>query len=161
MFLNVPSMGATQAPIGYAVDRAWIVKGTGGNRPAAVEGYDFTLTENDTKLVAKINQYLAFRVLPSRAAKGRNLYFRVYFPYNIQIAVWGAGNAFSRWYSPGWHTVQCEYMLNGTCRYTIDGAVLYTGSVFGVPDFYGVGVGTILFDIGNRGGTLPANYEWW
>ena len=160
MFLNVPSLWATQPPIGYAVDRTWIVKGSGGSRPAAVEGVDFTLTENDTKLVARINQYLAFRILPSRVAKGRNLYFRIYMPYNIQIAVWGSGNAFSRWYTPGWHTVLCEYMTNGTNRYTIDGAVIYTGSIIAAPDFYGVGVGTILFDIGNRGGVPPAGAEW-
>lgn len=162
MLLNVATIGSSAPPLGLAVDRAWIVKGSGGNRPNAVENVDFQLTENDTKLVTKVNQYLAWRMLLSRAAKGRNLCFRVYFPYNVQIAVWGAGgNAFSRWYTPGWHMVQCEYMTNGYSRYTVDGAVLYTGTIFGVPDFYGIGVGTILFDIGNRGGTPPQYYEWW
>jgi hypothetical protein len=162
MLLNVPSLGATQPSINKAVDRAWIVKGSGGgSRPSAVENVDFRLSESDTKLEILVHQYLAYRMLYSRAAKGRNLCFRVYFPFETQIAVWGAGNAFSTWYPAGWHLVQCEYMTNGYCRYTIDGVVRYTGTIFGVPDFYGVGRGTVLFDIGNRGGTPPQYYEWW
>ena len=33
--------------------------------------------------------------------------------------------------------------------------------VRGIPDFYWSGAQTILLDVGNRGGALPAGYEWY
>ena len=52
-------------------------------------------------------------------------------------------------------------MLSGIDAYYIDNALIYAGAVRGVPDFYWSGVQTILFDVGNRGGVLPAGCEWY
>lgn len=161
MLLNVASLGATST-IGLAIDRSWIVKGTGSNRPSSIEGVDHVLTEFDSKFQALKNQYYACRILPSRVANGAVLYFRIYFFTSTQIAVWGSGGAaFSAWFPVGWHTVKCEYFANGQNRYTVDGTVRYSGTNRGSPDFYWTGAGTMLVDIGNRGGVLPAGCEWW
>ena len=63
MLLNTITHGA-ELTLRPPVNRGWIVKGTGSNRPAAIEGTDFTLTELDTKFVARYNQYMAFNLLP-------------------------------------------------------------------------------------------------
>jgi len=161
MLLNTITVGVEFQPRA-PINRAWIVKGTGSNRPAATEGVDFTLTETDTKFVALRNQYMAFNFLPRyEAGVTKKLYMRFYIGLSTQVAVWGNGNAFSRWFGAGWHTFHLEYYANGQNAYYIDGILLHSGVVRGVPDFYWTGAQTILFDVGNRGGVLPAGYEWY
>lgn len=161
MLLNLQMSGAVST-LGLAINRAWIVKGTGSNRPPAIEGYDFTLTENDSLFKCLRDQWYACNMLPTRVQAGKTLYFRIHFNSSVQIAVWGnLGSAFYAWYNAGWHTVKCEYFENGQNRYTIDGVVRYSGPNRGVPDFYWGGVQTLTVDIGNRGGVLPAGCEWW
>lgn len=102
MLLNTITIGAEFQPRA-PINRAWIVKGTGSNRPAATEGVDFTLTETDTKFVALRNQYMAFNFLPRYVAGvTKKLYMRFYVGLSTQVAVWGNGNAFSRWFGAGW-----------------------------------------------------------
>lgn len=161
MLLNTINLGG-ELQLRPPVNRSWIVKGTGGNRPAAIEGSDFTLTEMDTKFVANYNQYMAFN-LQSRYVAGvtKKLFLVFNIGLTTQIAAWGSGNAFSRWYGAGWHTMHIEYYANGHNAYYIDGVLLYSGAIVGIPDFYWNGAQTILFDVGNRGSALPAGYEWY
>ena len=56
MFLNIMTAPA-KSKYGNVIDRTWIVKGPSNARVPAVEGSDFTLTEDDTKFVMPINQY--------------------------------------------------------------------------------------------------------
>lgn len=161
MLLNTITHGA-ELTLRPPINRGWIVKGTGSNRPAAIEGSDFTLTELDTNFVARYDQYMAFN-LQARYVAGetKKLYFRFYLARSAQVAVWGNGNAFSRWFGAGWHDFRLEYYSNGHNAYYIDNALMHAGAVRGIPDFYWSGTQTILFDVGNRGGILPAGYEWY
>lgn len=161
MLLNTITHGA-ELTIRPPINRGWIVKGTGSNRPAAIEGTDFQLTEVDTKFVALRNQYMAFNLQPRYVAgETKKLFMRFYIGLSTQVAVWGNGNAFSRWFGAGWHEFRIEYYSNGHNAYYIDGALMHAGAVRGIPDFYWSGSQTILFDVGNRGGTLPAGFEWY
>lgn len=161
MLLNTITLGA-EFQARPPINRGWIVKGTGNNRPLAVEGSDFILTEIDTKFEARYNQYMAFN-LQQRYVAGvtKKLFLRFYVGLSTQVAVWGSSNAFSRWYPAGWHTLRCEYYANGQNAYYVDDVLMHSGSIRGIPDFYWVGVQTLLFDVGNRGGVLPAGYEWY
>lgn len=162
-----PSCDYGITPLGEGIiNLAWVVKGTGSNRPYAIRGTDFEVGDGLTKFTALKSQYIAFNLTSRFPALGgaRKLYFRVYLPTTIQIAVWGVGgNAFSTNFGAGWHTVQCDYAADGTNKYYIDGALRYSGTIRGIPDFYWNGVSghTVLFDTGSRGGTLPAGYTWY
>lgn len=162
MLMNLMSAPVTSS-YGKVIDRSWIVKGPYTNRKPAVEGVDFTLTEEDTKFNMIVNQYFTVIMLPSRAvgAAGKSLFFRVYVNDTVQAGLWKDGLAFALDISAGWHTFRCDHFANGQNRYTVDGVVRYNGPKRWGVDFYWSGPRTIFFDVGGRGGVKPSDCEWW
>jgi len=162
MLLNA-MMASGLSSYGKVVDRSWAWKGPSTTRVPAIEGVDYTLSEDDTKFVMTTNQYFTLVMLRERARNsvGKSLYFRFYLSNTVQVGVWSNGVAFALDLGAGWHTARSDYYADGQNRYTIDGVVRYTGPKREVIAFYWTGPRTFYFDVGDRGGVLPANCEWW
>lgn len=162
MLLNAMTVTG-KSTYGKVIDRTWIVKGPSTSRVPAIEGSDFTLTEDDTKFVMPINQYFTIIMQRQRVreAAGKSLYFRFYLSNTVQVGVWKDGLAFAINLGVGWHTARCDYYANGQNRYVIDGVTRYSGPKREAIDFYWSGPRTFYFDVGDRGGVLPADCEWW
>lgn len=104
-------------------------------------------------------------------ALGKKLFFRYNYKngYNAgcQISPWNGGQLFNIQTSGNtWHEVRVEYATTatGTHRWYIDNVLRYQGTKYADMDmFFSIpgGSNEFLFDVGNRGGTLPAGYIWW
>lgn len=159
MLLNV--MDVKGLPMLSGVDASWVMKGAWPNRFNAVEGVDYRLTESDTKLEILKWQVNTIRFYVERIVASSALFLRIYVPYTSSIELWGATAAFRVECPAGWHSLKLEFFANGQNRYTLDGVVRYTGTIRGAVYVVWTGSGTLLADIGNRGGALPAGFEWW
>lgn len=148
-------------PMLSGIDASWVMKGAWPNRVNAIEGVDYKLTESDTKLEILKWQVNTIRFQAARIVAPSALFLRIYVPYTASIELWGGTAAFRVDCPAGWHTLKLEFFANGQNRYTLDGVVRYTGTIRGAVFVVWTGSGTLLADIGNRGGVLPAGFEWW
>lgn len=148
-------------PMLSGLDPSWVMKGTWQDRFNAIEGVDYRLSESDTKLELLRPQVIAVRLLESRITAPSSLFLRLYMPFAGKIELWGSTAAFLVDCAAGWHALKLEFFASGQNRYTLDGVVRYTGTIRGAVYAGWTGSGTMLVDIGNRGGVLPDGCEWW